>query len=769
MTEKIDGHLGFFRSDLGTGAATIRLLGIIHGETSQPPEIEIRRVIVTTPGDGTELDPLDVKRGNITVAELNASGVVATAKGGSALVRLTGAAIKQGPAFVWEFTVSISAAVVVPKGKELQLVLRAHVSPGEPFVEVARVVITGITAQLNSTSPAALALFANIVPRLSVGINQATPKTPPAQYSPATPPGGASTRLTPGSGSAANVGQPQSTAADLNAALYRVFVLLDDPTTLDPVWDVQTSDRTLFSLSSSLVARDPVRVAEEVWARQVTEMLAFTPYGGPSGTYGLSPESRFISQGLNNPQNPQYSVTYACQQLASFALASRGIKFGPLGKTGELLLNAGATAALTFTKATGGNWIVFNGETPVVVTPDGSAGTLNGSGPPTTAAAYFNANNPVTPGSVFLFANRPPKNDVSTFQAGNGCVITDLGNGPVEFCSQTDSSGKISSVASRIKPVTAGGQNTDLLADNTANAHVAFVLRTDDRLQVFQPLDTGGLSVPNRGAGVSVFSGGSGFHSGNFDDPAGITIKGGDPFRGMGALPKLAPSAAPQLQDRVNTVLKKALPLGFARFVIISRAAKQSNVEFKPGNARDLILKNRLIYASPLLRMNGPADTQNYAISRYLWSLRDFPASSTMEAWWFLYIPQGELAKATLAALRTDSLATVANDAFKLIQKAAKAGAKPFVNRDVQFSVGGDKITADIEKIVQRLTTPILDCTVTPSGTSLVTATMRSPSNLHALHMLESLAPSSNPKLPNLPMTTPFPLNASGVPPYFNG
>lgn len=753
MTESIDGHLGFLRSDLGTGAALIRLLGVIHGATNAAPEVEISRVIASAQGT-TELAPLDVKRGTIKLKQLNSDGTSGGSTAGQLLIRLTGTPVQEGTTFIWEFSVTVSSAMFVSKGKSLDLVLRAHFDQSEPLTELARVSGSSMSTLLNSGSPNVVTMLANVVPRLSVGINTASPKEPPNTY---TPQGSAALSLPGGDPVQAGTGSSD----DLAAALYRTFVLLDNPTTFDPLWDNQTGDRTLFNLSTTINARDPIRTAEELWARQVTEMLSFTPYGGPSGTYGISPESAFISEGL---ANGRYSVTYACQQLASFALASRGVTFNKLkskqGKPiGEGLLNAGSATANTFTSAPiNGQWFIFNGETPQqVVKPSGSPTQLGGANPtpPTTAAAFFGAG--IAPGSVFLFANRPPKTEnVGAFQQGAGCIITDLGKGNVEFCTQTDKSGAISPVISKINT------NANTLVDNTANAHVAFVLRTDPQLQVFQTFDTGGLGVPGRGTGVSVFPVGSGFHSGNFDDPAGVTIKGGDPFRGMGVLPPLTVSSAQALQTRVDTVLRGAFPIGFARFVLISRNPKQlSSSEFKPGNARQLILQNRLLYASPLLRMNGPGPKQNYAISRYLWSLRNFPAASTVEAWWFLYIPIGELGVATLNSQRTDSVDTIVRTAFALMN----------ADRQQVFRVSPRNPVANPAAIVRSLLTPLLDCTVTASGSALVTASLRSPQNLHALHVLESQA-TSTPTLPNLPRLTevlPQGGSNSNFPNYFLG
>src|SRR5690554_3411411 len=55
-----------------------------------------------------------------------------------------------------------------------------------------------------------------------------------------------------------------------------------------------------------------------------------------------------------------------------------------------------------------------------------------------------------------------------------------------------------------------------------------------------------------------------------------------------------------------------------------------------------------LLYASPLLPMWEAAPTANYSISRYLWSLRDLPGGENVQAFWFFYVPQRELAEVML-------------------------------------------------------------------------------------------------------------------------
>jgi hypothetical protein len=743
MTDLLEGKLGFLLSNVGSGSADVKFLGVIRSLAPAFPQLEVRRVIADASGTG-QLEPLDAKRGRITLTQLNEGGSSSQSANGLLERVLDGTPPQVGTSFVWEFTLTVQAAFTPVKGKRLELVLLGRLQPSDPFTELTRVPVSGIAAsQLNTPTPGVLALLAKPVPRLSVGINQVAVPPLPDTYSVRSQP------LAKGNGSAENAGS--GTSADLAAALYEVFVRLDAPDSLNAVWDAQSQDNTLFNLSSSVVKRDPVRTADELWARQVTEMLMCAPYGGPSGTYGISPESRFISEGLNG-SDPRYGVTYACQQLASFGLASRGVKFTKLQKGGELLLNAGSAAAKTFTSTPiGGSWFTFGGEIPVQVSkPDGTSLQLQGN-IPTTGKAFFDAG--IGPGSVFLFANRVPRNDDTGFNSGSGCTVVPMTDGSAEVCVKTDKSGKATTTFSKIK--------NGVLVDNTADAHLAFVLRVDARRKVFQTFDTGGLGVPNRGVGVTVFPSGSGFHSGNFDDPEGTVIKGGDPFRGMGVLPPLTPDAAPQLVAQVET-LKTAMPLGFARFVLIRRGSQPSNQEFKPGNVHKLITDNRLVYASSLLRMHGDEATQNYHISRYLWSLRDFPARADLEAWWFLYIPIAELARATLAAARTDTVDAIARSAFSIMSSTRK---KTFQSSD---SVAGQQ-TPDVDAIVRNLLTPLLDCVVRADGQSTIIGSLRSPNNLHALHVLEA-QPNANSR-PNLPRRIPFPagFNEAPLPSYFRG
>jgi hypothetical protein len=169
------------------------------------------------------------------------------------------------------------------------------------------------------------------------------------------------------------------------------------------------------------------------------------------------------------------------------------------------------------------------------------------------------------------------------------------------------------------------------------------------RVQVF---DTGGFGVNGRSNGVTAISPTSAFHGGNYDDPLGTVIRGGQPFRGTGLFPTIDDAAATTMRDHVVNVLRRARPLGLAQFVLLKRDPAQALKGLLP----------LLVLASPILNMySGLSAESNYAISRYMWSLRDLPGASQVEALWLIYAPTRELARAMRDAGRTESAVAIAS------------------------------------------------------------------------------------------------------------
>ncbi|UQA57866.1 hypothetical protein [Polyangium aurulentum] len=97
-------------------------------------------------------------------------------------------------------------------------------------------------------------------------------------------------------------------------------------------------------------------------------------------------------------------------------------------------------------------------------------------------------------------------------------------------------------------------------------------------------------------------------------------------------IPKPAPDLAGQIE-----LMKKARPIGLARLVLTER---------RPLNE---LAPEHVLFVSKLLRTYGDADHQNYTITRYLWSLRNTPGFSSVQPWWFIFMPLGVLARAMWA------------------------------------------------------------------------------------------------------------------------
>jgi hypothetical protein len=101
-------------------------------------------------------------------------------------------------------------------------------------------------------------------------------------------------------------------------------------------------------------------------------------------------------------------------------------------------------------------------------------------------------------------------------------------------------------------------------------------------------------------------------------------------FTGIGVLPSHTVGA-----DQVN-LLKAARPVGLMRLAITKVVKGQ-------------VSPTDVLYVSRLTRMYGNSSTQNYWVSKLLWSVRNLPGFSTVRAWWIVYAPRGRLANAMWA------------------------------------------------------------------------------------------------------------------------
>lgn len=442
-----------------------------------------------------------------------------------------------------------------------------------------------------------------------------------------------------------------------------------------------------------------IALAEESWARQVSEMLNLAPYGGPGELYfsDASEDHRLIATGIDgrDPGNRVYSLIYACQHLATFGVASRGRSqhtFQPpsplSGLKGLQLLNAGSSSAFTVQKMMGGLWVIGGGAKPLGPVPDADLNVPQdprklGHNPELAKAATLfqitkmqkvQGQGPefeFGPGTVAVFGNRPalPHGFVTTTQTPTqtpqGLVVVErtdviFNNGVQErHHIQKNPPFEITSLTWNILQIE--NNSTGLLRDNSAGAHAGFFIRTDSGAGKFQVFDTGGFGERNRSAGINVVGDISGFHSGTFDGVAEDQISSKESFRGVGVWTKMEDADAKALEKHVEENLKRARPLGLARLVIV-RAGKKFT--FEDINLFKDKVAPHIIYASPLLRMYDDDDRQNYAISRYVWSLRGANNAGVDISWW-IYIPRGPLAKEMLEQPRTTSINDLADGALK--------------------------------------------------------------------------------------------------------
>ena len=652
MTGTLAGSIGFL--DVGANSADVNWLCIVTSNEQAPPEIKLER---------QAKGKLDTKAKLTLVENGNGGGVAAGTKGEVQLVPKN-APTPSGAQFIWSLTLSTRAG-----GPDVQLVMSARFGQ-DPFSELARISATSLQRpDLNSASPVTVLLKEAPVPRLSLGINQASPVVPAAPYR----------GFTLGAEPASDAGTGSAPA--LQSLLFRIFGLLDASDTLVPLWDQQSLSSTASSLSEAKFQQDKVRVAEELWARQVTEMLSFTPYGGPSASYGGGcTDLELITSGIDkNATNPRYGIFYACQHLANFGVMSRGLQTLPTSPVfpSGIPLSAGSQCVDTV-MSMGGAWI--DPTTPPrarTQAPGADPGALTNGGNQTdltpVITGTFQANGQTfkyQPGAVHLFSNRPARrSDPQGYQTAIQRLQDGVPQGRATVCAiVTVPRGSGSNTRSRelcvnvfalkgthesADLVTSKSTGAQFVADNTAGPiapHLGFALRTrKSRVQVF---DTGGFGVSGRPNGVTTMAANSAFHGGNFDDPLGTVIKGAHPFRGTGLFPLMDDVAATKLRDHVFKVLRKARPLGLAQFVLLTR---------DPIRARTGLLP-LVIYASPILAMYGSfSDESNYAISRYMWSLRDLPGSQNVEAFWLIYAPLRDLAGAMRDAPRTESAVAIAS------------------------------------------------------------------------------------------------------------
>ncbi len=160
---------------------------------------------------------------------------------------------------------------------------------------------------------------------------------------------------------------------------------------------------------------------------------------------------------------------------------------------------------------------------------------------------------------------------------------------------------------------------------NSTGSHIAFVLRTHKNPHLVQFYDTGGVWIDGdvmgetrRMVDVTAVDGGT------FDNPYCQKYTGAAAYSGMGVLPSR------DLGTGIDRA-QRLFPLGIARLILTRRA------------------DGKVLYATPLLRMHWKGLCDNFAIARYMWSLRSTPCFARIEARWEISVPRGSQVSALFA------------------------------------------------------------------------------------------------------------------------
>lgn len=337
-------------------------------------------------------------------------------------------------------------------------------------------------------------------------------------------------------------------------------------------------------------------VAEETWARFCSEMMLGATYG-TSSFYGSKPYWK--DQDFFKffvSDNPVVPLAMACQQLCTFALLSQGRLLVELTSKGNVGVSAGSNAYLP--------WL-YDGPWDKSVKYSNLAAAVKRKALPERG---------LTPGSMFGWSP--------------------------------------------------GGKGQQ------EGSHVVFVLRIAASVEKVQFMDTGAVtasaqkmvgdklksySVPRSGLaedGGSPYSMRNLGVAGNYDDglfagQIGVTIpKTGEaiPFVGLGVH---KPLSAKVIITGVS-LARRARPLGVARLGIFKR----------PASAGGTLDPDAVLYVSPTLQMHE-GDTDNFYISRYLWSLRAIPGYKDLQAIWQISTPLHESVNALRDPTRDVPLKTI--------------------------------------------------------------------------------------------------------------
>lgn len=649
MTRTMDGAVQFLTN--GSQTPGIALVAIVRVPTvgASPPTVSVERL-----KDGQR----DATKNDLSVKEVTPEGFGAAEQAKNGYVKLTATkpGTERGGFTVWEFLVEATAGGVG------QVTYRINGFSGGSEIPLGESPVVNVQPQVaNTDAPVKIVLTTTEFPRLADGINETSPPPAPDTHR------GESR----GGGNAADAiyGTPPA----LRALLYEIFFRLDAPHTLDPVWDQQSSTNTALELSNAAFRITPVRVAEELWARQVSEMLLLSMYAGPTVAYRGACDNERMCTIAYYESSPFYGLAYACEHLTNFGVASRGIQL-------DRRINAGSGAAAAVAKASpAGEWYVdLENPRPEPKAASGRPQDLMNGPLEADLTQFVRQVDAYRPPAVHLFSNprvaapnEPQKYDelvrryVSNEQLSEdrACKLgtykpTKALTLPAQHCVVTHPGKAMKDTGVLEHSVLGVTKDGQFVQDNQGSAHVAFMLRARPELGKVQFFDTGALNV--RGGETSLVKPvPGGLHKCSVDTPGTTKIRSKDsPFKGVGIFPKLTEATAGELKKNVDK-LRLARPLGVARLALIKR---EGLVNLQRHNVDRVVDDRTLVYLSPGLALFGAQPDQNYSLVRLAWSLRDLPGAANLCAIWMVYVPTGGLARAMIERPRSASFVDVARE-----------------------------------------------------------------------------------------------------------
>jgi hypothetical protein len=749
-TRTFTGAIRFLSVAPEVGSPDIALVCFVRARIDALPTVLVERLL-----DGQ----VDKANGRLQISEVTDAGtsVLSTvSKGTAQFSPKTAGAIQRGYR-IWEFLVRSA-----PGGAG---VVTFRVSAGLPSAfPVSKLdetgPVTADAAMLNAATPPKVVFGTKTLPRLSEGVNKGQPEPAPDKYR----------GFSKGAGDPGRLAS-ERTGANLSVLLHQVFFQLDAPHTFDAAWDVTAGSQSWVELSNSAFTVSPIVVAEERWARQVTEMLLLTVYRGPQLLYGAFDDFNLTAKSFLDASNPYFGLGHRCQDLATFGVTSRGTTIG------KYQITAGSAAAATVVNATpAANWYVDEANPRVEVNPKTQKPAAQTGRPHDLMQGDLKMNlKPLieqvptySAGAVHLFSNPRPVDGpitgsktyqelIDAYNAGKpiegkasviGQQTIKIGGKDKTFPAQKTV--VVSKVKGTLKPGDSGytidypylllTDDQQFVRDNQGSAHIAFALRVRHDLKLVQFFDTGALNIGKND--TDLLSGSGGFHSGNYDSVGTTNIRSlSSPYKGTGVFPALDVSGGKQLWDRVKQ-LRRARPIGLARFAVLDRAKLAAVKANKPQAVVEP--DGALIYASALLPMWGKEDEQNYPIGRFLWSLRALPSAANLQAVWMLYVPRGSYAEALASAGRGSNIIDVAK------------GMLP---------------SADFARELAKVVMPLQDLVVESDGRVKTLAT--GGPDINAKHILHKLEGRTRTGTVELPLDAQFPnasvLNPAELPGFFAG